>query len=150
MNTKRILVGALVVCLAALCVSVYAQVNRPYRNGTVWSVTFIRVKPGMDTAYLNYLAGQWKTTQEAAKKEGLIMSYKVLTTEGHSSQDWNLMLMTEAKDMATMEANESKMDALEQKMVGDDKKQMEGYTERSEIREVMGTRLAREMVLEAK
>jgi hypothetical protein len=149
-RTKGILVAGLLVALAILSVSAYAQMNRPYRNGTVWSVTFIRVKPGMDAAYLNYLAGQWKKTQEAAKKDGLILSYKVLTTEGHGSQDWNLMLMTETKDMATMESNEAKMDALEQKLVGDDQKQMQGYTERAEIREVMGTRLAREMVLEPK
>jgi len=116
----------------------------------VLSVTFNSIKPGMDSAYMSYLAGQWKKTQEAAKKDGLILSYKVLTTEGHSSQDWNMMLMTETKDMATMEANESKMDALEQKMVGDDQKQMQGYTERAEIRELMGTRIAREMVLEPK
>jgi len=149
-RTKGILVAGLLVALTILSVSAYAENNRPYHNGSVWSVTFVRVKPGMDSAYMSYLAGQWKKTQEAAKKDGLILSYKVLTTEGHSSEDWNMMLMTETKDMATMEANESKMDALEQKMVGDDQKQMQGYTERAEIRELMGTRIAREMVLEPK
>ena len=149
-RTKGILVAGLHAALIILSVSANAQMSRPYHNGSVWSVTFIRVKPGMDSAYMKYLAGQWKTTQEAAKKEGLILSYKVLTTEGHSNQDWNMMLMTEAKDMASMEANESKMDALEQKMVGDDQKQMQGYTERADIRELMGTRIAREMILEPK
>jgi len=46
------------------------------------------------------------------------------------------------------EANEPKEDALLQRVVGDDQKQMQGYKERFEIREVMGTRLAREVVLE--
>src|SRR5688572_31441417 len=32
-------------------------------------------------------------------------SYKVLRTEAHGPGDWNLMLMTEYKDMATMEAD---------------------------------------------
>jgi len=41
-------------------------------------------------------------------------------------------------------------DALAQKMIGNDEKQMQGYKDRSEIREVMGDRLAREIILEPK
>lgn len=150
MKLKRTLIGSLVLLVLIVGISVFAQVNRPYRNGTVWDVAFIRMKPGMETAYLNYLAGQWKANQEAAKKEGIILSYKVLGVEGHNPSEWNLMLMTEYKDLASMEANEDKADALAQKMVGTDEKQMQGYKDRSEIREVMGNRLAREIVLEAK
>ena len=149
--SRRIVVGALALsAVGAAALTVHAQVKRPYHDGTVWNVTFVRMKPGMDSAYLNYLASDWKRNQEAAKKEGLIVSYKVLTTEGHSPTDWNLILMTEMKDMATMEANRDKADALTQKMVGDDQKQMQGYKDRSEIREIMGIRQAREIVLEPK
>ena len=150
MKHRRTLFGSLVLLIFVVGISVFAQVNRPFRNGSVWNISFIRMKPGMDTAYLNYLAGPWKANQEAAKKEGLILSYKVISTEGHNPGDWNVMLMTEYKDLATMEANEDKGDALAQKMVGNDEKQMQGYKDRSEIREVMGDRLAREIVLEPK
>jgi len=148
---RRIVAGALALSvLGAAAVTVHAQVKRPYHDGTVWNVTFVRMKPGMDSAYLNYLASDWKRNQEAAKKEGLIVSYKILSTEAHSPDDWNLILMTETKDLATMEANQDKADALTQKMVGDDQKQMQGYKDRSEIREIMGIRQAREIVLEPK
>ena len=147
MKLRRTLFGSLVLLVG---ISVFAQVNRPYRNGSVWNISFIRIKPGMDTAYLSYLAGPWKANQEAAKKDGLILSYRVISTEGHNPGDWNVMLMTEFKDLATMEANEDKGDALAQKMVGNDEKQMQGYKDRSEIREVMGDRLAREIILEPK
>jgi hypothetical protein len=150
MKLKRTFIGSLVFLVLIVGLSVFAQVNRPYRNGSVWSIAFIRIKPGMETAYLNYLAGPWKANQEAAKKEGLILSYKVISAEGHTPADWNVMLMTEYKDLATMEANEDKGDALAQKMVGNDEKQMQGYKDRLEIREVMGDRLAREIVLEPK
>jgi hypothetical protein len=143
-------VAAIVAVLVLGAVAIHAQVKRPFRNGSVWSIGFIKVQAGMDTAYLNYLSGQWKAEQEAMKKEGMIVSYKVLTTEGHGSTDWNLMLMTEYKNLATMEAGEAKADALAQKLVGDDQKQMAGYKERSEMREIVGSRLAREIVLEPK
>jgi hypothetical protein len=150
MRMRRILTISLAVLILIAGISVYSQVKRPYHNGSVWNVSFIRMKPGMETAYMDYLAGQWKANQEAARKEGLILSYKVLSVEGHNPGEWNLMLMTEVKDLATMEANEDKGDALAQKMVGDDEKQRQGYKDRSEIREVMGERLAREIVLEPK
>ena len=150
MNLRRMLISSITLMVLIVGVSVFAQVNRPYHNGSVWNISFIRMKPGMETAYLDYLAGSWKANQEAAKKEGLILSYKVISTEGHNPGDWNVMLMTEYKDLATMEANEDKGDALTQKVVGPDEKQRQGYRERLEIREVMGERLAREIRLEPK
>ncbi len=150
MNRNRILFGLLMVIVLTLSVSVSAQVNRPFHNGSVWEVAFIRMKPGMESAYLNYIATDWKRNQESMKKAGLILSYKVLTTEGHGPEDFNIMLMTEFKDLATMEANEDKADNLAQQVVGNDAKQMQGYKERLEIREVLSDRLSREVILEPK
>lgn len=148
---RSVLAGlALVLLGVGLGVTASAQMKRPYHSGSVWSVQFIRVKPGMDAAYMNYLATDWKRTQEAAKQAGLIQSYKVLTTEAHGATDWNLMLMTEAKDLASLEANQDKADTLMQKVVGDDQKQMQGYKDREAMREPLGSRLAREMTLEPK
>jgi hypothetical protein len=150
MKKKNVLIGSLLLALLVVGVSVYAQVNRPYHNGGVWDVAFIRMKPGMETAYMNYLAGQWKAEQEAQKKDGNVLSYKVLSVEGHTPGEFNLMLMTEYKNLATMEANEDKADAVAQRVIGDDEKQRQGYKDRLEIREVMGNRLAREIILEPK
>ena len=95
MKRNRMLVSSLIVLLLTVSVAVVAQVNRPFRNGSVWSIALIKMKPGMETAYLNYIAGDWKREQEALKKDGQILSYKVITTEAHGSNDWNIMLMSE-------------------------------------------------------
>ncbi|HYA63766.1 MAG TPA: hypothetical protein VED66_11205 [Candidatus Sulfotelmatobacter sp.] len=150
MQSKRVLGICLGVSLLLLAVSLYAQTVRPTHGGTVWELSFIHVKPGMGSAYDKYLASDWKKEQEALKAAGMILSYKVIGTEAHSPNDWDLMLMVEFKDLATLEANEDKADALMQKMFGGDEKVMQGYKERSDIREVLGTRLAREIILEPK
>lgn len=150
MKRRPILVGSLIALVLTLSVVVLAQVNRPFRDGTVWSIGFIRMKPGMETAYLNYVAGDWKREQEALKKDGQIISYKILQTEAHGSTDWNLMLLTEYKDLATYEKSLERADTLMQTVIGDDNKQRQGYRDRLEIREVMADRLAREIVLEPK
>jgi hypothetical protein len=146
MKTKM-LGAALVVSLVMLGFSLYAQVTRPFHPGTVWVIQFIRVKPGMDNAYKNWLASDWKKEQEAFKASGLILGYKVLETESHSPNDYNMMLMTEVKDMATAEANEQKMDALAQQVMGSDQQQQQGYKDRESMREPLATRMAREVVL---
>ncbi|HSB28205.1 MAG TPA: hypothetical protein VLE19_10135 [Pyrinomonadaceae bacterium] len=148
MKFKRIAISVVGVLILIAAASVFAQMNRPYRNGTVWDIGFIRMKPGMESAYMNYLSGSWKKEQEALKKEGLIISYKIISVEGHTPGEFNLMLMTEYKDLASMEAGEQKADALMQTVIGSDDKQMQGYKERSEIREIIGNRLGREIVLE--
>ncbi len=146
MKTK-VLGAGLAVCLALLAFSVYAQVNRPYHPGTVWEIQFIRVKPGMDNAYKQWLATDWKKEQEAFKAQGMILSYKVVETESHNPNDFNMMLITEAKDLATLEANDKKADALAQQVMGSDEQQVQGYKNREALREPLGTRLGREVVL---
>ena len=148
MKFNRALVSSLILLILTVSVVVVAEVNRPFRNGSVWSISFIKMKPGMETAYINYVAGDWKREQEALKKDGQILSYKVITTEAHGSSDWNIMLMTEYKDLATREANEDKADSLAQTVIGNDEKQMQGYRDRLQIREVLDIRSAREVVLE--
>jgi hypothetical protein len=124
---------------------------RPYHDGTVWDITFVKVKPGVGLKYMYFLADEWKREQEALKKANLILNYKVIETEGHSTGDWDLMLMTEFKDLASMEANADKMEAVSmQALSSDDKKMIEGYKDRAEWREIVGNRLAREIVLEPK
>ncbi len=150
MKMQRMLALLLVSVTLLLCLSVFAQVSRPYRDGSVWEIALIRVKPGMGSAYMTYIATDWKREQEALKQAGLILSYKVLATEGHSPGDWNLMLMTEFKDLASLEANQQKAEAVTQQVIGNDEKMRQGYRERSEIREIIGDRLAREIVLEPK
>src|ERR1700739_61619 len=65
---------------------------RPFHEGPVWTITFVHTKPGLGLNYMNYLATEWKKSQEALKKAGLILDYKVIGAEAHSPNDWDLML----------------------------------------------------------
>jgi hypothetical protein len=153
MSRKRLLLSLAVLVLLVVTASVVAQMTtsaapaRPYSNGSVWSISFIRMKPGMDSAYLAYVATDWKREQEGLRQEGLALSYRVIQTEAHNPADWNLMLMTEYKDLASMEAGQSRADAILQRVAGNDEAQRQGYRNRLDMREVLGTRLAREIRL---
>ena len=86
---------------------------------------------------MSYLAGPWKANQGGGKErriDPVLLESSVQRAPAPADQ--NVMLMTEYKDLASMEANEDKAEALAQRVVGNDEKQIQGYKDRSEIREV--------------
>lgn len=144
----KVVVSLAILLALLLPMAVFAQQPRPYHNGPVWDIAFIRAKAGMDDKYTRYLADEWKREQETMKKAGYVTDYKVLVTEPHGPQDYDFILMTQYKDLATMEANEDKMRALAEQTFGGQPKIEAGYQDRNTWREVMGNRLAREIILE--
>lgn len=143
----------IVVCLFAICLFAslaLAQTSKPYHDGPVWEINFIRVKAGMEDRYMRYLAGDWKREQDAMKKNGFTVDYKIFATEAHGPQDFNVILMTQYKDLASMEANRDKMEASLQQLFGGQEKIESGYQDRSSYREVVAQRLSREIILEPK
>jgi hypothetical protein len=149
--TRSMLGVALALGLLCPAVALAQQaMAKPYHDGPVWDIAFIKAKAGMEDRYMRYLADEWKREQEALKKAGYILDYKVIVTEPHGPQDFNVMLMTEFKDLATLEANTDKMEALGQQLVGGQSKMESGYMDRASYREVMGDRLGREVVLSPK
>ena len=145
MKTMRAvaLIGVLAVMGA---VPVIGQVHKFFTPGAVWTVTMIKMSPGMDQVYMEYLDGQFKKGEEAQIKAGLQKSYKILRTMDDGGA-WNLLILREYTSLASLEANVEKADAVLQQTDGTDQAQMKGYEDRSKYREVVGTKYARELVL---
>ena len=143
----KLIVTSLFGVLLMLAVSVYGQVHKYYTPGTVWGVTMIRIHPGMDQAYLEYLDTQLKKESDISIKNGFMKSYKILRSQGDDG-DWNMLILREYDSFASLEKNEEKADEVLRQATGiDDQKGMQGYIDRSKIRDVQGTKFMREVVL---
>ena len=143
MLKKALVAGGLA---AAVTVTVGAQVHKYYAPGTVWTVTMVKISPGMDQMYLQYLDSQFKKGEEAQVKAGFEKSYKVLRTMDDGGA-WNMLILREYPSLASMEANEDKADVVTQQTEGTDQAQMQGYQDRGKYREIVGTKVTREIVL---
>ena len=144
---RMMMKGLLVVALAAaVATSLIGQVHKYFTPGTVWTVTMIKIAPGMDQMYMQYLDGQFKKTEDAQVKAGFEKSYKILRTMDDGGA-WNLLILREYASLAAVESNEEKADALNEQTMGPDQAQMQGYQERSKYREVVATKYARELML---
>jgi len=148
MKTKQKMMAAtLFAVLLMLAVSVYGQVHKYFTPGTVWGVTMIRIHPGMDQAYLEYLDTQLKKESDISIKNGFMKSYKILRAQDDDS-GWNMLILREYDSYASLEKNEEKADEVLRQATGiDDQKGMQGYVDRSKIRDVQGTKFMRELVL---
>ena len=139
-----IALAALWLGIASLCV---AQSDAPYTEGPVWNVTMVKTKTGMTDEYLKELAKTLKGTLEEAKKQNLVLDYKILLGNPATPQDFNILIMVESKNMAAQDNTREKFDPIARKVVGTTDQQQAIQVKRLDIREIMGTKLMREITL---
>ena len=139
---KTFLVSLL--CVASFAAGAAWAADRPYTQGSVWTVTFVRVKPGMSSQYLGDLHS--KQVMDEARKQQLIASYKILGGNPGNREDWDLMLLVESKNWAAFDGADGKFDAIVEKLVGPEEKQVEMMVKLSDVRETLGTRNLQEII----
>jgi hypothetical protein len=146
MNRSLILITSIAVSTAftGLC---RAQSDAPYTEGPVWNITMVKAKYGMTDEYLKGLAKTFKGALDEAKKQDLIVDYKILLGEAATPQDFDILLMVESKNMAALDNAREKFDPIARKIEGTPDQQRATATKRLEIREIMGTKLMREITL---
>ena len=135
---------AVSVCFSGL---VHAQSDAPYTEGPVWDITMVKTKYAMTDDYLKAIAKTFKGASEEAKKEGLIVDYKILLGTASSSQDFNILLMTAYKNMAALDNGREKFDPIARKLQGAPDQQRAAAVKRGELREILGDKLMREITL---
>ena len=128
-------------------VAAFGQIYKYYTPGSIWTVTTIRIVPGMDQAYFEYLDTSFKKESDAQVQAGFMKSYKILRTLDDNGASWNMIILREYASLADFEKNQEKSDAKSRETSGTDQMQMKGYEDRLKIREVLGTRTARELRL---
>jgi hypothetical protein len=145
---KKILIIVAIIALsttwARFC---FSQSDAPYTEGTVWNITMVKVKSGLGDQYLKGLAKTLKGTLDEAKKQNLIISYKILLGDAATPQDFNILVMVESKNMAALDNAREKFDPIAKKVVGPIEEQEKTAVQRLEIREIMGGKLMREITL---
>jgi hypothetical protein len=119
----------------------------PYTEGSVWEITMVRTKAGMSDDYLKNLAQAYKSTNDEAKKQGIIMDYKILLGDAAKADDFDILLMVQYKNMAALDGLREKTDPIAAKLIGGEDQLRQGSIKRMEIRDILGTKTMREVTL---
>lgn len=121
--------------------------DRPYEEGSVWDVSYVKTTPGHYNDYLRDLQAGWKKVNDAAMERGYITSYKILSAQRSHPGDWDLMLLIEYPNMAALDDADEKYDPLIAEIFGDVDDADQATVVRSQLREILGGKLAREITL---
>lgn len=122
--------------------------DHPYTEAGVWQITYVKTAPGHFEDYLRDLAAGWKRVNDAAIEQGHVRSYKILTAEAAHRDDWDLMLLVELPNMAALDGAMEKFDPIVAEVFGSLPQSQQATVQRAELREILGGKLAREIVLE--
>src|SRR5258708_19153296 len=121
--------------------------SAPYTEGSVWILSMIKTKTGLGDEYLKQITGTVKPVYEEAKKQKIILSYKILDGEASSPHDFNILILVEYPNMAALDTLRHKMDPLLNKLLGAEEQRKDMAVKRLDIREILGTKTMREITL---
>lgn len=146
LNKMRIAACAALVCAATAGGAASAD-DHGYTEGPVIRLEAVRTEYGRFDDYMHYLDTTWKQEQEAAKKAGYILSYKVLAVDPHGENDADVYLMVTYKNWAALDNGAEHADAIAKQVLGSVSASNQGAVDRGKMRRVLGSTLMRELDL---
>ena len=121
--------------------------NPNYDSGPVWRVTYYHLKPGQGEAFWKDFRENLKPVYEAVKKEGMLTDYKVwINSTTDNPGDWDIAVGLLFPNWAALDQIEAKAATISAKHYGSREAMLEAGKKRSEIREVVMSKLAREVM----
>jgi hypothetical protein len=125
-----------------------AQQARPYTEGPVVALAYIRTKPGMFDKYMEYLDGNYKRLMEAQKKAGIILDYGVYSSVPSTESDWDVLLTVTYKNMAALDNLDDRTDPIIASSLSQSREQSnQAFAGRGAMRDPVGGRLVRQLIL---
>ena len=143
---RKALWATLFVVMLLSALPSYAQ-SPNYEVGPVWRVTYYHIKPGQGDAFWKDIRENMKPLFEEYKKAGMISDYKVwtnLTTD--RPDDWDVAVGILFPNYAALDQVDAKAATISTKHYGSREAMLDAAKKRSEIREVVMSKLAREVM----
>jgi hypothetical protein len=119
--------------------------DRPYTEGTVSVVSSIRTEPGQNETYMKYLATTYKQLMDEQKKAGIIVDWSVYTARPSTADGPNLYLVTTYKNLAAMDGLQDRMEAIQEKLIGNQEARDAAMVARGKMRTQIGSEVIRKV-----
>ena len=143
---NRMIQFLLLLSVFALSLPAKAQVGVTYNEGPVTAVTYLNIEYGHFDEYVDWLNSTWKPLNEAKKKAGLIIDYKVFAARPKTPEEPNVIFMITYPNMASFDRR-AEEDVFAINMIGSAKDQNKARVDRSSYRKNLGSELIREIIL---
>jgi len=142
---RKALWATLFVVMLLAALPNYAQ-SPNYDVGPVWRVVYYHIKPGQSEAYWKDIRENLKPVYTDLKKEGLISDFKMwLNDTTDHPGDWDVAVGTLYPNYAALDTLDAKGATIVAKHYGSRDAMIEAGKKRNELREVVASKLAREV-----
>lgn len=121
--------------------------SAPYNEGPVWTVSMIKTKTGLTDEYIKQITGTVKPVYDEAKKQKVILDYKILNGEASDRNDFNMLILVAFPNYAAFDHFRENMDPITEKVMGSAEQRKDMAVKRLDIREIIGTKTMREITL---
>lgn len=119
-----------------------------YVEGSIWTLTFVKTKPGQTDDYFKSISASLKPAYEEAKKQKVILNYKILSTNvSAEDRDFNVIIMVEYPNMAALESSRERIEPILNKIIGSATARRDLVTKRQDVRDILATKMMREIWL---
>jgi hypothetical protein len=143
----RKVLGAILFVVTLLTALPASAQNPNYDAGPVWIVNYYHIKPGQGEAYWKDFRENMKPVYESLKKEGLISDYKVWLNETTDNpNDWDVAVGLVLANYASLDQIDAKAATIAAKHYGSRDAMIEAGKKRTETRELVASKLAREVM----
>ena len=143
---NRMIQFLLLVSALVLSIPAKAQAGVTYNEGPVTAVTYLKIEYGHFDEYVDWLNSTWKPLNEAKKKAGFIIDYKVFAARPKTPDEPNVIFMITYPNMASFDRKVEE-DVFGVKIIGSAKDQNKARVDRSAYRKNLGSELIREIIL---
>lgn len=121
--------------------------SAPYTEGSVWVLSMIKTKTGLTDEYIKQITGTVKPVYEEAKKQKIVLSYKIFNGEASDAHDFNMLILVEYPNYAAFDTLRDKMEPVMAKVMGSEEQRKDMAVKRLDVREILGTKTMREITL---
>ena len=145
---KALLLGLAACALVQSVPALAAEDEAPlYENGPVWDFAQVQTKDGHFDDYMKWVSTEWKAQEEALKKAGVIVGYKVYLVANPRQGEPDVVLAQEWPNMAAFDRSVADGYKLSKSIYGSVAKSNQQESDRGAIRTVQGDIMMREAVL---
>lgn len=141
---RAVALAAVLAC-AGLAQAQAQSAPRVVENGPVWTIAYIETKPAMFNDYMAYLAGPYRALQEAAKRRGEVLDYKVLQVNSPRDGEANLILMVQFRNMAVFDRSLAEGERDNAAVFGSLAQSQQSQVRREDMRRQRGSVTVREL-----
>ena len=138
-----VLAGLVAVALASPALA--QDADRVWEQGSIWSVSQVETKPGQFNKYIKNLSENWRRYLDEQKKDGHVLSYRILSVDSPRDGEANLVLLVEFKDWAAYGTGVEYFEKLAERLQGSVQNASQSNIDREALRTLRGGITAQEI-----